>query len=126
MGSDKNNFPTKEEFARAKAEMRYEERGLNVVCDQVLKRFHKRGVHECYLFFGSDPDGFVARVFYLKDSMIAEGEQSGLSSEIKEAIYDELTAVGRDELTLHNLTVKFDSHENVEKNYGGNYYKRLL
>lgn len=76
-------------------------------------------------FFSRAANSFGAGVFYLTDQMIAEGSQSGLSSEVEEAIYNELTAVGRGERDTLNVIFEFDSDENVEKNYGGDYFDRL-
>lgn len=124
----KNKIPSEEDFARAKAADSYDNRGLSDACDRILKRFNKRRVHEFFILYSRDTNSFGAYVFYLTDRMIVEGKESGLSSEIEEVVYEELTAAGRggsgDQNTL-NVIFEFDSHENVEQNYGGDYFDRL-
>jgi len=121
----KNNIPSEEEFARAKAAMRHRDRGLSDVRERVLRRFHDRGVHEFFIFYSPATNTFVAYVFYRSDREIAKGEESGLSAEIRDSVYEELTAVGRGEQNSLNVIFEFDSHENVERNYEGDYFNRL-
>ncbi|MFK7779107.1 MAG: hypothetical protein QM501_13460 [Gimesia sp.] len=124
----KNKIPSEADFARAKAARRYYDRGLSDVYDRLFKRFNKRGVDRISIFYCRDSNTFGAYVFYLTDRMIVEGKESGLSSEIEEAVYEELTTAGRggsgDQNTL-DVSFEFDSYENVEQNYDGDYFDRL-
>lgn len=120
-----SGVPSEEEMARAKAAMREEYRGLSDVCDQILIRFRKDGVHEVYIFYDSDTDVFYPIIFYQWEKQIKEAEESGLSSRIKDAVYEELERVGRGNKDNIKVVFEFDSHENVEKNFDGNYYERL-
>lgn len=128
MGSDKMsrpNIPSEEDFARATAAMKNDDRGLSDVRQRILERFRDVGVHECFVLYSRPTDTFIAYVFYLSERDISEGAQSGRWAEIREAVYDELAAVGRGNRDKLNVTVEFDSHENVEKNYEGDYFNRL-
>jgi hypothetical protein len=121
----KSNIPSEEEFARAKAAMRNKDRGLSDVRERVLRRFHDRGVHEFFILYSTPTNTFGAYVFYASDREIAKGGESGLSAEIRDAVYEELTAVGRGERDTLDVVFEFDSHENVERNYEGDYFNRL-
>jgi hypothetical protein len=126
MGGDKmknRNIPTDEEFARASAAMRYQARGLNEVCERVLSRFRET-LREIFVFDHSELS-FGACVFYLQERQVNEAKRSGLESKIKEAIFEELENVGRGNRNTIMVEFEFDSHENIEKKFNGNYYDRL-
>jgi hypothetical protein len=126
MGGNKmrnRNIPTNEEFAKASAAMRYQARGLNEVCERVLSRFCKT-LHEVFIFDHSELS-FGVCVFYRLERQVNEAKRSGLESKIKEAIFEELENVGRGNRNTIIVKFTFDSHENVEKKFGGNYYDRL-
>ena len=128
MGSDKmnsNNIPSEEDFRRAEAADAEQHRGLSDVRDQMLHRFKKDEVYELFMFYSEEIDTFGALVFYRWDKQIAEAEKSGLASQIKDAVFEELENVGRGSRDTIRVDFEFDSHENVEKYYGGNYFLRL-
>ncbi|MFZ5637840.1 MAG: hypothetical protein ACOY82_14760 [Pseudomonadota bacterium] len=119
------NIPSNEDFARAKAAMKKRDQGLSEVRSQVLNQFEARGVHELFVFFSPASNCFGAYVFYDLNAQIDEAKRSGLSEEIETAVLDALERVGRGRRSDLSVNFEFDSHENVEKNYGGDYYDRL-
>lgn len=121
----KNKIPSEEEFARAKAAMREDDRGLDDACDNVLERFNIEGLHEIIIIYSANTNSFGSYVFYRWNREIKKAEKSGLSDQIKKAVFEELEKVGRGNKDNLNIVFEFDSHENVEKNFDGNYYERL-
>jgi hypothetical protein len=98
---------------------------LSEVCDAILGRFKPSG--EVYEFFllDSSEHWFGAYVFYRWDRQIEEAEKSGLASRIKEVVYEEMVKVGRGPREAIRIDFEFDSHENVERDYEGDYFLRL-
>ncbi|HID08503.1 MAG TPA: hypothetical protein EYP10_15305 [Armatimonadetes bacterium] len=122
----KRNIPSEEDFRRADAADRERHRGLSEVSEQIKNRFEKSGVHEVFMFYSSKtPNTFYSRIFYRWTRQIEEAEKSGLASRIKDAVYEELERVGRGDRKTIKVDFEFDSHENVERDYGGNYFNRL-
>lgn len=62
-------------------------------------------------------------VFYHTEEQVAECQKNGISGRIKADYYYFLKKHDEfDLITPDNMWCTFDSHENVEKNYQGNYY----
>jgi len=118
-------IPSAEDFKRAKAADRARNRGLSEASEIILKQFDKQGVHECFMFYSPANNSFGAYIFYRWNFQIDAAEKFGLSSRIKEAVYSALEQVDRGDRNSINLNIEFDSHENVEKNYEGDYFLRL-
>ena len=73
-------------------------------------------IHCIYTLFGLS-------VFYEKEGQVEENLINGVSGCIKADYYRILKKYDEFDLfTPDNIEVTFDSHENVEKNYQGNYY----
>ena len=119
------NVPSKEDLLRAKAAMRKKSQGLSEVRVRILNRFSRRGLHEFLLFYSSKADTFGSYVFFDFDQQVEEAIMSGLAREIENAVFKELEKVGRGARRSIKVDFEFDSHENVELNYEGNYYNRL-
>ena len=106
-------IPSEEDFARANRKMRELEEGFRLIRESVLSEFKERApIHSVWLF----PNG--AYVFYPKNSDIELCKDNGTSKALKE--YIELEFKNKISATCE---VNFDSHENVLKQYNGNYYK---
>ncbi|TBW45607.1 hypothetical protein EZI54_23480 [Marinobacter halodurans] len=120
-----NNIPSKENFLRAKAAMRKDDHGLSEVRERILAQLKSKGLHEFMVLYSRKTDTFGAYVFYEMDNQISEAAESGLSGEIKSLVIDELERVGRGSKESIKINFEFDSHENVLKNYEGDYYNRL-
>lgn len=121
----KNNVPSAEDFAHAKAAIKQNDRGLSEVRELILNQFGSRGVHEVFVFFSPTANCFGVYIFYRLISQIEQSKQSGLAEEIEAAVLETLEKVGRGPKASLNVRFEFDSHENIENLYGGNYYDRL-
>ena len=118
-------IPSDEDFARASAVLKKRSRGLSQVRDKILECFQNSGeLHEFFILDSSEKS-FRAYVFYRWERQIKKAEESGLAIKIKNAIFNELQNFGRGSRETIQLEIEFDSHENVEKNYDGDYYCRL-
>ena len=120
-----NSIPSEEDFARARAAMRENDRGLSEVRSRILISFQEAGLHEVFVFYSPANDLFVAHIFYRRNDQIKEADESGLTSRIKQAVVEELERVGRGNPDTIKIEFEFDSHENVEANFEGDYYLRL-
>lgn len=80
-----------------------------------------------YEFFILDcaENAFRAYVFYRWAREVDAAEESGLAIDIRKAVFDSLAVVGRGVRNQLRVDFEFDSHENVERNYSGNYFNRL-
>lgn len=120
-----NNIPSKEDFLRAKEARKKDDHGLSEVREQILNRFKSKGVHEFMVLYSRKTDSFGAYIFYEMDSQIGEAIETGLAKELEEAVYEGLANVGRCTRDSTKVNFEFDSHENVVRNYEGDYYSRL-
>ena len=118
-------IPSKEDFLRAKAAMKKDDHGLSEVRERILAQFKSKGVHEFMVLYSRNTDSFGAYIFYEMDSQIEENVKTGLVEELKEAVYEGLVSVGRGIRGNIKVNFVFDSHENVVRNYEGDYYNRL-
>lgn len=121
----KNSIPTDDDFARASAALRQRSEGLEDVRKRVLAKFSSDGTIHEFFILDSSANSFRAYVFFKKESQIELARQSGLIHDIEEAVFRELQRVGRGARDEASVEFEFDSHENVEKNYEGNYFNRL-
>lgn len=120
-----NNIPSKEDFLRAKAAMRKDDHGLSEVRESILAKFKGKGLHEFMVLYSRKADAFGVFVFYELDNQIGEANESGLAKEIEQVVFEELEKVGRGSRKGIKVNFEFDSHENVERNFEGDYYNRL-
>ncbi len=120
-----NNIPSDEDFARASAALSRRSRGLSQVSERILNLFRKSDdIYEFFIMDCSDTS-FRASVFFRWNLQIKEANDSGLSARIINAVYAELESVGRGARSAIKVEFEFDSHENVELNYEGDYFLRL-
>lgn len=120
-----NNIPNPEDFARARAAMKENDRGLDEVRERICHRFREAGLHEAFVLFSPKKNLFVAYLFYQRNEQVEAAEKSGLSLGIKQAVIEELENVGRGNRDALKVDFEFDSHENVEASFEGDYYLRL-
>jgi hypothetical protein len=121
----KKNIPTDEDFRRAEAAERERNRGLSQVRDALLHRFTGQGLHEVFVFFSPKTDSFGAFVFYRLHRHVEEARESGLEHQIRQAVFEELENVGRGRRDTLSASFEFDSDENVQANFEGDYFLRL-
>lgn len=118
-------IPSGEDFARASAVLARRSRGLSDVRTRILERFKPSGeVHEFFILDCSERT-FRAYVFFPRERDIQEAEKSGLEARIRAAVMEELARVGRGTRSTADLAFELDSHENVERKFGGDYFNRL-
>lgn len=120
-----NNIPSKEDFLRAKAAMRRDDHGLSEVREKILAQFKTKGLHELMILYSRKTDALGVYVFYESDNQISEADESGLAKDIESLVFEELERVGRGSKEGIKVSFEFDSHENVIRNYEGDYYNRL-
>ena len=92
---------------------------------QILHRFGGNGVHEVFVFYSQRIDALGSFVFFGWERQIEEAEKSGLASQIRQAVVEELERVGRGNRDTMKVDFEFDSHENMEANFEGDYFLRL-
>lgn len=121
----KNNIPTEEEFARASAALERRSRGLSQIRDNILCNYaQKYKLHEFFIL-DSTETSFGAYVFFKKEKDIKNAEEKCLIEEIKTIIYTQLENSGRGDRDKITVIFEFDSHENVRRKFGGDYFNRL-
>lgn len=121
----KSRIPTADEFRRASQFMAEQSRNLENVRAAVLSQF--KGISPLYAFHildQSDVD-FRAYVFFVTNRDIEACQQSGISQQIEDCVYEELERAGRGRKGDIRVAFEFDSDENVIANYEGNYFLRL-
>ena len=70
-------------------------------------------------------DGIGVWVFYEHDADVTERNENGSSNEIESKLLGYLDDCEYPYGKFPNVVFVFDSHENVQKNFGGNYFYRL-
>ncbi len=119
------NIPTEAEFARASAALEKRSRGLDQVRDNILcNHWLEFKFHEFFILDASE-SSFRAYVFFEREKSKNRALKSGLKETIENCIYNELENAGRGASETISVTFEYDSHENIEKNFEGNYYNRL-
>ena len=111
-------------IANAIARMKFRFRGLDEVCNEIVERYSKNNMHECFIVSGSEYR-FGAYIFFNTRRQLDDALNSQLVNLIKKDIYQELEKSGRGTATQIHINFEFDSHENVVENYEGDYFNRL-
>lgn len=114
----------KERLLHASRLLEHRARGLDEISETLAERYKERSVRRIWLTDSSE-NAFAATVFYESDNDIKEAATSGLSSEIVNALYEQLEEKGRGTRNQIALDVDFDSHESVMLEYNGNYLLRF-
>jgi hypothetical protein len=121
----KNNIPSDEDFARAKKFMSERYQNLDAVENAVKLRVGSHcPLHGLYLLAQEDVD-FRIYVFFDADGDIERCKENGTTTTIETAAYEELERFGRGKREEIKVAFEYDSHENVIKNYDGDYMFRL-
>lgn len=123
MSRDKN-IPAEEDFARASKALSHRSRGLSEIRGEILNKFKDKDVYEFFIFDTSEKS-FKAYVFFRWDWQRTELSKSKLTMELEKNIYRLLEDSGRGSKDELQIEIEFDSHENVELNYAGDYYSRM-
>ncbi|CAM4419521.1 MAG: hypothetical protein LEGION0403_FIIPPAGN_02142 [Legionella sp.] len=118
-------IPTEADFARADAEDAKRNRGLSDICERIVNKYKLKNIHKVFAFYSQRGDSFGFYIFYNFDYQIKEARDSGLEEVLKRDVLQELEIEGRGKMDKLKVDFEFDSHENVEKNYEGDYFLRL-
>jgi len=125
MRARSTNIPTEEDFARAKRLDAQRNRHLDRVSENVKQRFvHRCPLHNLYLFLDSEVD-FRTYVFFKTDADISQCKANGMATAIEDAVYEELEWYGRGKRGECVVAFEYDSDENVQRNFEGDYLFRL-
>ena len=76
------------------------------------------------IFLGGTDRGIGATIFFEKDADIPECEHNGTSQAMRDFIYQRLAHYGR-AVAPGSVEFEFDSDENVQRNFEGNYFLRM-
>lgn len=120
-----NRVPSEEDFLKARALMRERDRGLSEVRSKILERFSGDGLHEAFFFFSRNSNAFIGRMFFRWSRQLEKIEDERYVENIRSAVVEELHKVGRGVPEEMRVLLDFDSHENVESKFGGDYSKAL-
>ena len=77
------------------------------------------------IFLGGTDKGIGVTIFFRSASDIVACEANGTNEDMRNFIYDELDKFGRGKRGEIRVDFEFDSFENVEKNFEGNYFLRM-
>lgn len=117
--------PGEEDFERAKRLARERSRNLDAVCARVKERFGSRAsLHSVYILPQRDVD-FRAYVFFRTNDDLDRAEGTGVAQAIRDSVFTELERAGRGSRNEVTVAFEFDSDENVEANFEGDYLLRL-
>lgn len=123
--SEMKKVLSEEDLARAKQKMRERDRHLTQVCENVKSRFMTVcPLHAIHLIWQRDVD-FRTYVFLKTDADVEFCKSNGTTAAIEAAVYEELERYGRGKRGEIVVAFEFDSHENVEKKFKGDYLLRL-
>jgi len=121
----KNKIPTEEEFAQASASLEKGSRGLSQIRENILCNHSQRyRLHEFFIFDTTETS-FRAYVFFERDKDVKNAKKNDVIEEVKILVYRELESAGRGARDKVDIAFEFDSHENVESGFDGNYFDRL-
>jgi len=123
MAKEKTNIPTTEEFARAERLMAERNRVEASVKHRVRSRFRESQVQQFFLF--QERADFRAYVFVPSDQDLHAEKADKLRDQVRETVLDALEAEGVGRRETIALQIEMDSHENVQRKFNGDYYKRF-
>lgn len=111
-------------LARAKRYMRARMRGLNAIDDDFRRRFGSSApLHHFELLPQLDVD-YRAYIFFENEVDVEACEADGTAEQMRIFILDRLSDLKTEDGAV-KVRFEFDSHENVLRNYEGNYFLRM-
>jgi hypothetical protein len=120
-----NRIPSEADFARAAKLMADRDRHLDEVSADVEHRFSRiYPLHKVVVLWQRDVD-FRAYVFFKMDRDVESCQKNGAMDAIKNAVYEALEKYGRGKRNEIVVAFEWDSDENVDKKYDGDYLLRL-
>lgn len=119
------NIPSDEEFSRAKKLMREREKNIDKVNVNVMRHFKDLCPLHYFILMPQGDNEFWGGIFFKKDKDIMECEENGFSEAIQNFVYEELERQDRGKREDITVVFEFDSDENVNANFDGDYFLRL-
>lgn len=118
-------IPTDEEFERASSQMKERSRNLDEIRGLFKQHFKNEcPLHEFYIIPQLDVT-FRSYVFFEKNSDIEKCKEEGIFQQIEEFVFEKLEIFGRGNRQETTVAFEYDSNENVEANYEGDYFLRM-
>ncbi|MCA9266587.1 MAG: hypothetical protein KDA60_22160 [Planctomycetales bacterium] len=93
-----------------------------------MKKLHavlRLPLHDFFVLSQGDA-GFRAYVFLNSDEDVMACKRSGDLADIEDCVYEQLEMAGRGTRNEIVVAFEYDSDENVQRSFKGNYYLRLL
>ncbi len=123
--TEKRRVPSKDDIARARRLDAERSRGLETICESVRSRFRDAAAFREIFVLPQGDGAYRAYVFYSRATDVGACQTSGVSDAVVafvRAQLEQLRGTCPGEL---DVAFEFDSEENVETNFGGDYFKRL-
>jgi hypothetical protein len=118
-------IPTDDEFKRASKLMEERHRHMEDIRRLLKKHFSKRcPLYDFYVLPQRDVN-FRAYVFFEKEEDIERCKKEGIFEQIEEFVLDKLERYGKGKREDISVAFEWDSDENVEAKFGGDYFSRL-
>ena len=120
-------IPPDFELRRARANNKDEARmrHLGDIGGQFVARFREVSPLDHFELLPQIDVNFRAYIFFKKNRNIAECEANGTSQDMRDFVYDKLEEFGRGKRNETKIVFEFDSFENVQENFEGNYFLRM-
>ena len=119
------DIPSNEDFERAKRLARERSRSLDSVSFRVKERFGSKASVDCAYILPQRDVSFRAYIFFRTNGDLEKAADSGVTDDIGDFIYAELERVGRGTRGEITVAFEFDSDENVQEHFEGDYLLRL-
>ncbi len=122
-----SKIPSDDAFARAKRRMKERDRNMDRVNDvfrEYFKKICSDRAHDSHIM-AEDNFMFRAYIFFNKIKDVQVCEESGVSSQLQQFVYEELERQGRGNRNSMVVSFEFDSDENVQASFEGDYYLRM-
>jgi len=124
MTADPPKIPSDEDFERASANMAELARLDAAIKDRVLSVFGSVDSFRDFWIFSAGPR-YDAYVFLQRDSDLRQQNAQKLRNQVIETVLECLEAHGKGPRDAISLRVELDSHERVQREFNGDYYKRF-
>jgi|GEM_PF-6314160 len=119
------SIPSEADFARAHAQMRESWRGVEAAKAIVEARFREvPELHSMYLLPG-DARSYQLAIFLNRNKDLGPAKESGLIRQMVETVCEALSQTRQEAIHIDAIQVELDSNENVNKQFGGNYFNRM-
>ena len=123
--NEKRRVPSEEDIARARRRDAERWSGVSRVCESVRSQFVDETPLREILTLPQGDGAYRAYAFYARESDVAACQANGVSDQIVAFLRAELERVRGTAPGQLEVAFEFDSTENVDAKFGGDYFKRL-